>query len=88
VPVHILDRCVNHGLGEQVIFAQHGQHPLGYQFPIGKDLLAEPLNDLAVHRLGLDVTPEAFIQDDVVWDRADVNDLGWFVLFVEDQTCK
>jgi hypothetical protein len=86
VPVNILDGCVNHGFGEQVIFAQHGQHLLGYQFPTGKDLLAERLDDLAVHRLGLDVTPEAIIQDDVVWGRADVNYLGWFILFVEDQT--
>jgi hypothetical protein len=88
MPVNILDGCVNHGLGEQVIFAQHGQHPLGYQFPVGKDLLAEQLNDLAVHRLGLNVTPEAIIQDDVMWDRADVNYLGRFVLFAEDQTSK
>jgi len=88
VPVYILDGRVNHGLGEQIIFAQHGQHSLGYQFPVREDLLAEPLNDLAVHRLSLNVTPEAIIEDDIVGDRTDVNYLGWFVPFVEDQTGK
>jgi hypothetical protein len=84
----ILDGCVNHGLGEQVIFAQHVQHPLGYQFPVGKDLLAEPFNNLAVYRLSLHVTPKAIIQNDVVWCCADVNHLSQFVLLVEDQTRK
>jgi len=81
----VLDGSVYQGLGEQIVLAQHFEDALGHQLALREDLFADHDHHLAVYVRGCHVPPKISIQNDVMRFALQVNDLGRFVLFVEDQ---
>ena len=86
--VHILDRSVDHGLGEQIVLAQHLEHGVGGDLSVLHELLAQQIDHLAVHLFRFHVPVEAGVVDDIVGHVPHHGCLDRVVEFVTDEPRK